>query len=539
MLVNFVRVFIFLIMIGSANLVVGQVPWDYQSTNKKHTIQIPQSLNIAVEGKKLSANDAVGVFYNDGNSMKCGGYKLWKDLKQQDSLIAYGAEGSKRGFNQGDSLFVKVWDNSLQCSIDAVEIEYDGRFSAPYFKAGSKSQWSSWSAIKGEASYGDTILCVNNPKQVEPELNNITRDISFKEAEQRSGLAIAENSGVIKPFQSKIDTYQIKKITTQCLKSQTQPIIIADTPSFSIKLNKPLCEGSKTKLLANQPSNGNSIEWLNTSNTSDSLVISEPGTYKAVATNKDGCSDTVSINPKAFEKPEVAIKKDTIQSCQPAKVQIQQDKAGEQVKWSNGASGGEARVSKTQELIATRVDTNGCRNADTIYARISKGLGFQQLDPTIRPVTCEGQKGMIAVEAISGKINGGVPPYKVQLVKSNSGAIGKPKRKATFQSLDEGTYNLQVQDHIGCNTTYSETFSIRKQQCSDPVVVVNGQNGDEPYFIPYEGKAEIYNRQGELEATLETPKRWFGRDANGKRLPLGVYHVVVNNDKHILVTIIR
>jgi hypothetical protein len=521
-----------------AHTSMAQIPWDFTNADKSdtHRIAIGPTITPTIDNKPLSGDDAIGLFYDTGGGKTCGGYQLWRTLKDERVLKAFGSPAT--GFKSGDSLYIRVYDISSSCTIDAVEVKYDSDEDPPFFKKDGLSAWTSWKAKRGLVTYADTSLCLNEEATEKPTLKDITRPVTYSVSDSAS-ISIDRETGEVRPSKSAPGIYTVNYNSDQCLAAKQEALRVSDPPAISLSLGNPLCQGGQAQIGVNSEKKHDlRIGWESIDGTTDTLLITSPGSYRAIATNEAGCKDTASISVQTTS-PELTLPVDTIQTCDPPeRIKVPKKPGDKVVRWSNGQTGYTAQIRKTQQLTATRIDTNGCRDVDTLQARISQPMRLQQVNPVIRPVTCKGESGVLDFKNLPEAISGGKPPYQFTLHKRQQ-AVSTPGSRDSFADLSQGTYRVKVTDQLGCSYNLPESFTIRKQQCDDPVVVVGNRTEPQPYYIPYEGTAKVYNRQGGLEVSFETPKRWFGRDGNGKHLPLGVYHIIVNQDKRILVTLIR
>ncbi|MCF8458058.1 MAG: hypothetical protein K9H62_19165, partial [Bacteroidales bacterium] len=89
--------------------------WSYYNTGVNHSILIPAG-SVFVDGVAIASGDYVGVFYNSGGGLMCGGYKQWDG--NTTALTAWGAQsGSNDGFALGEEFQWRVWRQS-----DSIEI---------------------------------------------------------------------------------------------------------------------------------------------------------------------------------------------------------------------------------------------------------------------------------------------------------------------------------------------------------------------------------------------------------------------------------
>ena len=102
------------------------LPWDYTITTNNHTLLIQPGV-VTINGNPIQNGDVIGVFYQNGTNLECGGYGTWSG-----SLIAITAWGDdsgtslKEGFSTGEVFQWKVWQASSG---------YEGYFSAQYLSS--------------------------------------------------------------------------------------------------------------------------------------------------------------------------------------------------------------------------------------------------------------------------------------------------------------------------------------------------------------------------------------------------------------------
>lgn len=95
--------------------------WNYTTTLGQHTILIPDYALLTIDGAAISLGDYLGVFYDNGTDMVCGGYVQWNGSTAQ--LLAWADDGGTPvtdGFTIGDEFEWKVFDISANQEYDAV-----------------------------------------------------------------------------------------------------------------------------------------------------------------------------------------------------------------------------------------------------------------------------------------------------------------------------------------------------------------------------------------------------------------------------------
>lgn len=85
--------------------------------------------------------------------------------------------------------------------------------------------------------------------------------------------------------------------------------------------------------------------------------------------------------------------------------------------------------------------------------------------------------------------------------------------------------NLKHGNHFTLGKVNKDSFNSEADYFSP-----NGDGVSDTYYIPYAGKADIYDRNGKHIKTLTTPAFWDGTNNGGELLPPGIYFLNVNED---------
>lgn len=97
-------------------------PWSFvNNTASSATIAVPAAINPVIGTKPLQTGDAVGVFFQSGNTLVCAGYGFWQS-GQNLALTAWGDNSQtpvKDGFAEGEVIRYKIWDTAGQKEYDA------------------------------------------------------------------------------------------------------------------------------------------------------------------------------------------------------------------------------------------------------------------------------------------------------------------------------------------------------------------------------------------------------------------------------------
>jgi hypothetical protein len=237
--------------------------------------------------------------------------------------------------------------------------------------------------------------------------------------------------------------------------------------------------------------------------------------------------DTIIIDPR----PSFTIERNR-NICEGTSIELSPDNDSDNTyTWSNGISERSIMVSQPGEYVLTAENEFGCRHTDTVKVRL-KTIQVEQFDYEVTDADCY-NAGRIDIKQLD--ILNGELPYKYRLENRVNNQL-----MHRIDNLREGDYILTIEDADGCITTVERIISIRKDCLNDyPVFSPNTDGIDDDYFIPYEGKAVVYDRNGIERARFMAPAYWDGSDNNGKPLPMGTYLIVVGNKEVINITIVK
>ncbi len=97
--------------------------WQVTTTSENHTILIPTTALMDINGGTLSNGDYIGVFYDQSGVLQCGGFIIWNGVNA--TITAYGAEDAEdNGFQDSENFIWQVWDVSALTTLSA-EVTYD------------------------------------------------------------------------------------------------------------------------------------------------------------------------------------------------------------------------------------------------------------------------------------------------------------------------------------------------------------------------------------------------------------------------------
>jgi hypothetical protein len=106
----------------TAKLYVVPEGWVMNVTPTYHNLHIPLTANPSINGEPIDPGDYIGVFFEDGEELICGGTRQWTGT-QPLTLQAFGNDPStpeKDGFNSGDTFHWKIYSMAEGAEAEAV-----------------------------------------------------------------------------------------------------------------------------------------------------------------------------------------------------------------------------------------------------------------------------------------------------------------------------------------------------------------------------------------------------------------------------------
>ncbi len=204
-------------------------------------------------------------------------------------------------------------------------------------------------------------------------------------------------------------------------------------PSVAFSGNTDLCPGASTTL--SLTSAFSAVAW-STGSGSNSITVSQPGTYTVSVTDGVGCTNTLAINVNGLNPPQTEIT-GSLSLCNGSSTTLGTTGTFANIAWSTGANTPQIAVTTAGTYTVTVTALNGCTS--TAWATVNNA---NALSPTIgtEPYACNGQL----------VLNGGAG---FNTYNWSTGA-----NTPTLTINESGTYTLTVSNSDGC--TGSATLSV-------------------------------------------------------------------------------
>jgi len=154
-----------------------------------------------------------------------------------------------------------------------------------------------------------------------------------------------------------------------CERSDTVSISIFDNPVITLEAGGAACEGQPVTLTAAVTSDTTiaGVGW-SSGEAGYSIVVTEPGTYEAIAVDLTGCTGTASVSPAFYPAPVPELQSDTVLCLDedgPVWLDVSQPDVA--YTWSDGSTGpGILLSSEGVYTVTLTLLSNGCQDSASI-----------------------------------------------------------------------------------------------------------------------------------------------------------------------------
>ncbi|MCX6258077.1 MAG: GEVED domain-containing protein [Bacteroidia bacterium] len=300
------------VTVYDSNITVNTFSWSYSYYTDNHIIAILNTIPLTINGSPVANGDYIGVFYNDGGVLKCGGYELWSGIST--AVTAMGDDPTtttvKEGFINGESFNWKVWHTSLGIAVNMTATYSNLQPNQGNYYSGGLSALTSLTGTyyTGQSTTGS--ICITDPLVLQAS-NLVLLPVSCYGG--NNGLIFLTVSGGTSPYtyhwSNNANTPFITNLT-----AGTYSYTVTDahlcTFTNSVDITQPALltvSGTVFNVTCNGLSNGSITcsvsggtlpyfyHW-NTSQTTLSLSGITAGNYVLTVTDAEGCLATSSFS---------------------------------------------------------------------------------------------------------------------------------------------------------------------------------------------------------------------------------------------------
>jgi len=225
-----------------------------------------------------------------------------------------------------------------------------------------------------------------------------------------------------------------------------------DKPGVSIVAPDTVltCEVGSATLTAVAVGGAGPFSYLwSTGETTQSIIVDQPGTYQVTVTGDNGCSDSVTITiTQSTDRPEVSIvAPDTVLTCDITEVTLTAQVAPEtgvaafSYLWSNGSTDPSMVVAEGGTYTVTVTGEKGCSGAASVV------ITEDQEPPVVSIATPEPLSATVSEVVLDATVSGGTSPYTYLW------DTGATTEDVTVSAT--GTYTLTVTGANGCSAQAS------------------------------------------------------------------------------------
>jgi hypothetical protein len=141
-----------------------------------------------------------------------------------------------------------------------------------------------------------------------------------------------------------------------------------------------------------------------------------------------------------------------------------------------------------------------------------------------------------SVEIDDSQIVAPFGPLKFVLTSAGNKSIETNNKKV--DGLVPGKYSLTISDTNNCAVSLQNYIYIPNSTSCVASFTPNGDGVEDMFFIEQPGVAKIYDKNGVLVNTLNTPQAWDGCSEIGTKLDMGYYVIVINAKDKIGVVLV-
>lgn len=275
-------------------------------------------------------------------------------------------------------------------------------------------------------------LCLGSSTTLHANITGGSGNFTYSWTSDPAGFVSDQPDPVIQPDVT--TTYFVEATDGNIILSDQITITVVDVPELNLGNDLFACLNDEVILDAGA---GFQQYFWSTGATTQSITVTEPGSYWATVLNENECAATDTVNVIFNPLPEISLGPDQ-QFCQGTTVMLSAGTGFQSYLWNTGASSYYINAGEPGEYWVEVTDDTGCSNSDTIALVV---LPRPAVDLGEDRIFCEGTSVLLTP---GGDYTG--------YLWSNG---------ATSESIDAslpGDYWVEITDEAGCKNTDTVTM---------------------------------------------------------------------------------
>ncbi len=294
-----------------------------------------------------------------------------------------------------------------------------------------------------------------------------------------------------------------------CKNSDTVNIQTITPPVINLGGDTSIC--ADKVIMLSVTLNNLSFLW-NTGNSSNSIIVDQPGLYWLRVT-RQGCSSTDSIVVNFNPIPVLNLGVDST-LCERASIILNAENENATYVWQDGSTGNYYNVIRPGLYHVTVKNANGCTNSDSINVKY-----------LLLPIVTLGNDTLLC----PGQTISLTPNVNTNVQYSWQNGSNLP----SINVSDTGTFTINVENFCG---TARSSIIVRKGICQLYIpnsFTPNGDNLNDIFRIKYpfsvkQFQMSVYNRYGQIVFTTEDMAKGWDGNFKGVQQPRGTFVWIIS-----------
>jgi hypothetical protein len=467
-----------------------------------------------LEGASIQRDDILVATYNN-DSIQITDSIWYNELS--DNIMTLPVLDFELVDGYTDYLHFAIYSTSGSCQVSEVAYHYDESVSSYCYIVIDTMNASLYSI-----TYPADVFCLGTDS-VFP-ITDVPGNAILYDSDS---LLCLSNEGVFVPGECQPGNYTVYFSSDYCLSADLFDLSISESVRVDLPDTISICSGDQ--LSEDGVYSGYSFYTQGNTIGYDYTELASEGLY-TVEDDSTDCAlpDTAYI--QLIESPLINL--NIQEECDRAIVTFDNsDELIREFNWTNGDTDSQVVIYSDSYIGVTVINESGCISFDSVFVDVNL-LEIPDVQYEKADASCW-LEGSISIA--SSLVNNNVGAVKYQMHNTINDRIYND-----LENVSEGLYYLEVVDERNCVAAYTEPITVL-QQCLDdyPVISPNGDDIEDTYFIPYEGKIKIFDLNGTLRREMTTPAYWDGNDGSGNPLPMGTYAIITDSGKIVNITIVK